>query len=37
MNLMKEVMPGIDISNLESNKEKWKGLIEHYDKELGKD
>jgi len=32
--LMKEILPKIDISNLEINKNKWKDLIEHYDEEL---
>jgi len=32
--LMKEILPTIDVSNLETNKAKWKDSIEHYDKEL---
>jgi hypothetical protein len=33
---MKEILPGIDISNINTNKEKWKEQIEHYDNLLGK-
>jgi len=32
--LLKEILPPLDISNLETNKAKWKELIEQYDKDL---
>ena len=34
--LMKEVLPKIDISNLDTNKNKWKDLVDHYEEELSK-
>lgn len=32
--VIKEILPKIDISGFDTNKEKWKELIDHYDQEL---
>jgi len=34
LNLMSEVLPGIDVTNLDINKDLWKEEVEYYDKEL---
>jgi hypothetical protein len=34
--LIKEVLPKVDLSNLETNKNKWKDLVDHYEEELSK-
>lgn len=35
--LLKEILPKIDISGFEINKNKWKELVDYYDEELSKD
>jgi hypothetical protein len=35
--LLKDVLPGIDVSNMDRNKERWKEKVDHYEKELGKE
>lgn len=34
--LLKEILPKMDISNIEINKNIWKEQIDHYEQELGK-
>ena len=36
LSFMKTILPNLNISELEKNKEEFKNLVEHYDKQLGK-